>query len=120
MDAFPTGRELISSSAHWKYASHEMLSSVSRPSSMMFLKIRYNHIHFATEPGKEMEAENDFPRAFRRQLSSEATRRGAVWSQSPATSKAASVHGQFLAPETPFQGLWAGSDQSSALPARKC
>lgn len=66
-----------------------MLSSDSRPSSVMFLKIRYNHIHFATEPGKEMEAENDFPRAFRREQSSEAMRRGGVWSQSPATGKAA-------------------------------
>lgn len=65
-----------------------MLSSDSRPSSVMFLKIRYNHIHFATEPGKEMEAENDFPRAFRREQSSEAMRRRCL-EPKPATDKAA-------------------------------
>lgn len=39
----------------------------------MFSKIRQNHTNLAAEPGKEMEAENNVPRAFRRQQSSEET-----------------------------------------------
>lgn len=44
---------------------------VSRPSFMMFFKIRCSHTNFTTEPGKEMEVGNNFPGAFRREWSSE-------------------------------------------------